>query len=763
MKVLSMSGLRSCPLLALLCVLFVGCAQERIRDESQASLREGRYEQAVASLQNGLVEYPDSAVLRSSLIQSRNEALAQLLSQAAAARAEGNLDEADRLLNRALPFDTGSKRASALLAEIGIERRQAAALAEAESLVQAKKPQAALTVVASALKDNPRQPALLAMQRRLEAEARRTQVRAAQLGVAETRPISLDFRDANLRTVLDVITRNSGVNFILDKDIRPDIRITVLLRSARVEDAIDLIVSTHQLTKKLVDSQTILIYPNTPEKQREHQEQVVRVFYLASAEAKGAAAFLRAMLKVRDPYVDERTNMLSIRESAETVQLAERLIALYDAGEPEVLLELEVIEISKTRLTDLGIKFPDTISLTPLAPDGSGDLTLGNVRGIGADRVGLGVAGLILNLKREVGDVTTLANPRIRARNKEKAKVLIGDKIPIITSTTGQTGFVSENVTYIDVGLKLDVEPTVYADDEVAIRVNLEVSSLGSQVKTSSGSTAYQIGTRSASTTLRLRDGETQLLAGLISNEERSSASRVPGLGDLPLAGRLFSQQRDQGQRTELMLAITPRVLRNVRRPDASETELWIGTEGSPRVRAVGGLLPERQTSSDQPSTATTGQGSSQQQQQQPATPTAPPPAKASIQWLAPPDVRIGDTFIATLQLSSTASIRGVPLQLRYNPKQLQLVEIEEGDFFKADGAATSFTKAVDAANGSARAGVMRNQINGAQGEGVLLRMRLKALEAGTSEVQLTTANLIGVSGPLPAPTLPQVLRVQIK
>src|SRR5205085_8524609 len=115
---------------------------------------------------------------------------------------------------------------------------------------------------------------------------------------------------------------NSGVNFILDKDIRPDIRVTVLLRSARLEDAIDLLVSTHQLAKKVIDSQTILIYPNTPEKQREHQEQVIRVFYLASAEAKNAAAFLRSMLKIREPYVDERTNMLAIREAPENIQLA---------------------------------------------------------------------------------------------------------------------------------------------------------------------------------------------------------------------------------------------------------------------------------------------------------------------------------------------------------------------------------------------------------------------------------------------------------
>ena len=129
----------------------------------------------------------------------------------------------------------------------------------------------------------------------------------------------------------------------------------------------------------------------------------------------------------------------------------------------------------------------------------------------------------------------------------------------------------------------------MYADDEVAIRVALEVSSVAREVRTASGSLAYQIGTRNASTMLRLRDGETQLLAGLISHEDRSSASRLPGLGDLPIAGRLFSAQRDDNSRTELVLAITPRILRNVRQPDASEAELWVGTEANTRLRPPGG------------------------------------------------------------------------------------------------------------------------------------------------------------------------------
>lgn len=771
-------------LLLLVALVSTACSQQRIRDAADIQLREGRYEQAVAGLGAGLKEYPDSPLLRGGLLQTRNEALARLLVEASGARAAGRLDEAQTVLKRALAFDTGGKRVTSLLAELAVERRQGEALAQAEELVAAKKPDAALRLLAQALKDNPRQSDLLSLQRRLEAEQRRTQYRAADAGLAETRPITLDFRDANLRTVLDVVTRNSGVNFILDKDVRPDLRVTTFLRAIKVEDALDLIVSTHQLAKKVVDPQTVLIYPNTAEKHREHQEQVVRVFYLASAEAKGAAAFLRAMLRLRDPYVDERSNMLAIREPAPTVALAERLIALYDSNEPEVLLELEVIEVRTSRLTDLGVKFPDAVGLTPLAPAGVTGLTLGNIRGLSADRVGLSVAGLLLNLKREVGDLNTLANPRIRSRNREKAKILIGDKVPIITATTGQGGFVADSVSYLDVGLKLEVEPTVYADDEVAIKINLEVSSLAREVRTSSGSLAYQVGTRTASTTLRLRDGETQLLAGLISNDERSSSSRVPGLGDLPIAGRLFSAQRDESQRTELVLAITPRVLRNIRRADASETELWIGTELSPRLRPVGGVIPK---ADDEVPGRTEPTGSRQSptpealSRPQPAAPlrdlgpalssvapalqpgSAATGAALTVRWAGPAEAAVGADFWVSLDLESSAPLRGAPVQLKFPTDRLQLLALEEGSYFRSDGAQTSFSQAVDTKAGIVRAGALRNQATGVRGQGTVIRVRLKALMPGPAEVTVLAIEPVVIGEAIESPVVLPMLRLMIK
>ncbi|MCA1925909.1 MAG: type II and III secretion system protein, partial [Thiobacillus sp.] len=186
-----------------------------------------------------------------------------------------------------------------------------------------------------------------------------------------------------------------------------------------------------------------------------------------------------------------------------------------------------------------------------------------------------------VNVKKEDSDVNILANPRIRVKNREKAKIHIGDKVPVITSNTTSTGVVSESVSYLDVGLKLDVEPNVLMRDDVQIRVGLEVSNIVREIRSNSGTLTYQIGTRNAGTTLRLKDGETQVLAGLISDEDRSAASRVPGLGDLPLIGRLFSSQRDERNKTEIVLLITPRVLRNMQAQQPALTEFRSGTDNA--------------------------------------------------------------------------------------------------------------------------------------------------------------------------------------
>jgi general secretion pathway protein D len=371
----------------------------------------------------------------------------------------------------------------------------------------------------------------------------------------------------------------SGLSFFFDKDLRSDLKATVLAKNTTIEDAVKLLLVTNQLEQKVLNENTILVYPSGPQKSRDYQTLAVRTFYLTNADVKAVSNTIKTLVKTKDMVVDERLGLIIMRDTPQAIKMAERIVQLQDLSDPEVMLEVEVVEIKRSRLLELGIQWPSQLGLAPLKVGGA-PLTLSDLQGLNASTTQATLGNTLINARKEDQDGNILANPRIRVRNKEKAKVLIGDRVPVITTTSNATGFVAESVTYVDVGLKLEVEPTIYLDQEVAIKVNLEVSNLVREVLSKSGSLSYQIGTRNATTVLRLKDGETQILAGLISDEERTTANKVPGLGDIPIAGRLFGSQKDDTQRSEILLSITPRVVRSIRRPDLLEAEFDSGTEG---------------------------------------------------------------------------------------------------------------------------------------------------------------------------------------
>jgi general secretion pathway protein D len=246
-----------------------------------------------------------------------------------------------------------------------------------------------------------------------------------------------------------------------------------------------------------------------------------------------------------------------------------------------------VLEVSSDRLSDLGIKWPESFGVsTP-----SGVTTYGALKDLTRNDLVVTPLSVGLNLMLQDTDTNILASPRIRTRHKEKAKVLVGDKVPVITNLltpqqAGQTSVITGSIQYVDVGIKLEVEPQVYADGDVGIKLNLEVSSIGKTITTQSG-VAYQIGTRSAQTSLRLHDGETQVLAGLISDQDRNTASKVPALGQAPVLGRLFSSNNGSTSKSEVVLSITPRVIRPQTVPEHRVAELWTGTEASVRDRPL--------------------------------------------------------------------------------------------------------------------------------------------------------------------------------
>jgi general secretion pathway protein D len=584
-----------CLTAALLALNLAGCASTGL-NEGRQLIASGQAEAGIARLRTGMAEEPDNIELKAYYHTQRERLASERLTQAQQDLDAGRFDAAEAALQSVLGLHPENPRAHTLLANLAATRQNQQRVQEATQALAAGHPDAAEQTARLVLAQAPGHAGALALLQQIEATRTPDDLAPRELGTAFRKPITLEFRDTPLRNVFDMVARQSGINFIFDKDVRLDTKATLFARNTPVADAVDMLLMTGQLAKKVVNPNTLLIYPDQPQKQKAYQELTVKSFYLGNADAKSTMAMLRTLLKTRDIYVDERLNLLVMRDTPEAVRLAEKIIAVQDLAEPEVMLDVEVLEIKRGRLLDLGIQYPNQFSLlntittetatsstvgapvvttnTTLSPL---PLTVDKLRHItGAD---VTMNAPQVNLKQEDGDVNLLANPRIRVKNREKAKIHIGDKVPVITSNTTSTGVVSESVSYLDVGLKLDVEPSVLMRDDVQIKVGLEVSNIVREIRSNSGTLTYQIGTRNAGTTLRLKDGETQVLAGLISDEDRSAASRVPGLGDLPLLGRLFSSQRDERNKTEIVLLITPRVLRSDATRQPALTEFRGGTE----------------------------------------------------------------------------------------------------------------------------------------------------------------------------------------
>ncbi len=575
--------LRNLLALAILCML-AGCAAQRAYRDGEQLLARDQVEAGLSRLAEARSADPSNPQYAMAYLRARDRAVQRMLDQSDRMAADGRDQPSAALLERVLALEPANSRALAVLRARAAAARSQAMLAEAEAALAARQPDLARYKARSILAEIPQHKGALALLAELEVRNPPPPPLEATLAPALRRPVSLDFRDAPLRQVFDVLARSAGLNFVFDKDLKADGKTTILLKNSTVEAALLYLLMSNQLEQQVLDANTIMIYPSNAAKLKEYQEVRVRTFYLAYADAKNLANTMKTILKVRDVVVDDKLNLLIVRDTAETLRLAERLVALQDVAEAEVMLDVEVMEVKRSRIQELGLAWPDSVTLAPI--DG-GPLTLAALRGLNRETTGVSGVTATVHANAKDGSTNILANPRIRVRNKEKAKVLIGDKVPNITTTIspGTGGFASESVNYIDVGLSLSVEPTISLNNEVAIRIGLEVSNLVSQLSTRQGTVVYQIGTRQASTMLQLKDGETQVLAGLINNEERSNGNKLPGLGDMPILGRLFGSNRDENLKTEIVLAITPHLIRNVQRPAADLTDFAAGTETGARRR----------------------------------------------------------------------------------------------------------------------------------------------------------------------------------
>ncbi|MBB2487913.1 general secretion pathway protein GspD [Mitsuaria sp. WAJ17] len=735
--------LRAFPLSLLLLGLagLQGCANPALR-EADELLRANQLGQADALLSGALKSAPQDPALRSAQLRVREQRVARWLVQIEGLRAAQRWDEAQALLDQFLQLEPQNPRAQALAVELPRGRRHEQRLQEARQQFRAGRPGMADALLREILAENPLHAGARQLQNQI-AQARPLESGAQELGPAFQVPVTLEFRDAPLRQIFEALSRSSQVNFVFDREVRTDARASLFLRNVTLDEAMRVLLSTQQLDRKLLNEHSVLIYPNSQAKQREHQELITRTLYLSNADVKQVQNLVRTIAKVRDLHIDERLNLMVVRDTPEVIRLVEKLIASVDLPEPEVMLDVEVMEVGSDQVEALGLQWPDQVQYGLVGADGKmgGTVLLGQRSEF---RGAIANPALVATLRGTAGQVNLLANPKIRVRNREKAKVQIGQKLPIFTTTTNFTGTtsVAASVSYLDVGLKLDVEPTIQLDGDVIIRMGLEVSNVIKEMTGPGGTTAYATGTRNASTTLRLNDGETQVLAGLINDEDRSAAQGVPGLSRLPLLGRLFGVTTDTRNKTEVVLLITPRIVRNVPLPDVRLTQLPAGTDASPG--AFSSLL--------RPATPAPASASAAAPVLSVPTPPAflPPAAGLAtaeaaaasaaqaapagepvlLQLEATPEVVPEGTVSVVLRQGSAMTVRGT---LRFDPALLQPVS--------AQGSAAPGLLAFELAPGAAQALLLR-ALPAAQGQ--IVSLHLDGLTASNAQGQVLPVQVEG-------------------
>ncbi len=576
---------------AVAALLLFGCATTGHHmpylDEGKKYAAAGEWDRSVTALQQAYEMAPDDKEVKLLLERSRFEA-----SMAHMALGERYLAQ-DLFLESISEFQIAMAMNPSNLKAAGLQK-QAKDMQDARHLYKQgvnfekiRKFAKAKSAFLRATKLDPSyEPARLALDRY---KGKDMAARQYKMDLKSETPISFKFKKTPILNVFEVLTQLTGINFIFDKEM-PESKVTMFMTDVSFDRFIDVLLKTNDLAAKMVNENTMIIYPKTPGKAKEYEDLQIRTFYLANLEAKQAVALLSKILKSRDIIANESLNAVVIRGTEDVIQIAERVIEANDGPPAEILLDVEFLEVTKTIEENLGLTISEFIDIgvgessssisadTEFAPNAS----LYALGRISSKEIILSVPTATVNLLKQDGDTRILAQPKIRVKNGEQAAILLGERVPLRVNrrVDSNTGDVTSDFQYTDVGVQLQTTPLINIHDEITLDLNLEVSALGENLSTADDP-QFPIRTRNAQSVISLRDGETVILGGLINDAERDTYRKIPGLGDIPSVGRVFSNRETSDVKTDVIMVITPYVIRSQEIPDNEYTRVWSGSEES--------------------------------------------------------------------------------------------------------------------------------------------------------------------------------------
>ena len=716
--------------LALVAVLVLtGCASPGGRSESMkradAYARLGEWDNAITYYQEVLNEQPDDRTALSQLKRAKTMSSNMHRVEGNRAAAGGDLQRAQLELELAVRLDPSNSKAITDLEDVN----------EALDRWQAER-EAATTSIERAV-ERSREASSPVPILRFDAEGEMT----------------FDYRNAKVKQIYRAMGKLGGINVLFDPDLRNS-DATFYLENVEYDDALDVLTSMQGHFFRVMSPNTILIADDNQQKRRQYSPQVMRTFFLSNAESEQVASTLQTILGARQVMPDPSLNAVTVRDTIEVVEVAERVIMSLDKARGEVLLLIELFEVDRNVMDDYGLSLSEySTTLSVAQPGGGADgpagISLADLGRLTTADAFITIPSLRYQFMKKDTSFRLIAQPQLRASDGQVTTLLIGEERPIINTTfnpqntSGGDVIPISSTEYRPVGIEIEATPRVHHDGMITLQLGIGISA----VQEGAGSLDQPVFTsRRLTTTLRLQEGETNMLAGLLRDDERTTYTGVPILSDIPLIKDLFGRTERDVLSTDIVMSITPYIVRMADIDDVDLEAVYVGTENNISGGGRGNRGRNRGGSDDD-------EGVDDREELDDPILVSLEPAESYAS--------VGDQIRMDIRASGDAGVNNAGMRVSWNPQVLRLSEISEGSLLNGDGARTSFTSN-QAGQGSAAIGVGRIGAGAIDAFGVLATLSFEVIGAGESQVSVVSASLRNEEGqPLPVTFEPATVVVE--
>jgi general secretion pathway protein D len=574
------------------------------------------------------------------------------------------------------------------------------------------------------------------------------------------------------KVIYQTIGQLAGINVLFDPDYTSR-RIKVELNGVTLEEALEITALESKTFWRPVTGNTIFVAQDNPAKRKELEQSVLKTFYLGNlsqpTELQDVVNAIRAVLDVQRVQQLLSQNALVVRGTPDQIALAEKLVDDLDKARPEVIVDIAVLQVSKDKSRTLGLSPPTsaTVSLqsnintNTITPTTSSNGTVTPTTGTsGTNGLELNTLGSLnatdfqvtipsANLSAVMGDTDTkmLQNPQVRALDNQKATLKIGERVPVATGSfqpgiggVGINPLVNTQFQYLDVGVNIDVTPHVHSDREITLKITMEISSVVGQ-SSIGGISQPIIGQKKIEHEIRLKDGESSLIGGILDDSQTRSLSGIPGLAQIPILRYLFGQVQQDHAQDETVFAITPHIIRGTTISELNQRQIEIGTANNIVLRRVNRPAAPAQAPSGSSGSASPA-GQSPAIQPAGAPNSNPPGATSGANFLFDPGQITavkGNTFVVNLLISGAQNVYSVPVQMNYDPAKLQLVNVSNGGFLSQDGQAVALVHREDETTGTLQITATRPPgAGGVSGQGTVVTLTFQAKASGQTPLTIT-------------------------